>query len=173
MRNNPADEAGRGAGKCRVSVEQDSDVMIRILESKQVGRLFVRRAARLEQAEAVVRPILEAVRKRGDRALMEYARRFDGLEGRSVRVPVKELAAAAESLSADFRAAIRMASGNIRAFAVTQAPVARMGQIAPCLRLGQIVRPLDSVAADIPAGPYPLPSTLIMPVIPAQLTDAN
>ena len=49
--------------------------MIRILESRQIGRLFARRAARLGEAEAVVRPILDDVRKRGDRALMEYARR--------------------------------------------------------------------------------------------------
>ena len=147
--------------------------MIRILESKQVGRLFARRAARLEEAEAVVRPILEAVRKRGDRALLEYARRFDGLERRSVRVPAKELAAAAESLSTEFQAAIGVASRNIRTFAATQAPVPRMGQIAPGLRLGQIVRPLDSVAAYIPAGRYPLPSTLMMTVIPAQVAGVK
>ena len=48
--------------------------MIRILETKQVGRLLARKAARFTEAEAVVRPILEAVRRRGDRALMEYAR---------------------------------------------------------------------------------------------------
>src|SRR5207247_198013 len=77
--------------------------MIRILESKQVERLFARRAARLGEAEAVVRPILEAVRKRGDRALLEYARRFDGFERKSVRVGPKELAAAASALSAEVR----------------------------------------------------------------------
>ncbi|MGA9627091.1 MAG: histidinol dehydrogenase, partial [Bryobacteraceae bacterium] len=54
--------------------------MIRILESKDIGGLLARRGARLTQAEAVVRPILEAVRKRGDKALLEYARQFDGLE---------------------------------------------------------------------------------------------
>src|SRR5215469_7362419 len=140
--------------------------MIRILESKQVGRLFARRAARLGEAEAVVRPILDAVRKRGDRALMEYARRFDGLERRSVRVPAKELAVAAAALSAEFRNAISAAGANIRSFAQMQAPLPRMQEIAPGLRLGQIVRPLDSVAAYIPAGRYPLPSTLMMTVIP-------
>src|SRR5580704_13168771 len=121
--------------------------MIRILDSKQVGRLFARRAARLGEAEEVVRPILEAVRKRGDRALMEYARQFDGLQRRSVRVPRGELIAAAESLSPRFRDAIGVASANIRTFAAMQAPVSWMRQIAPGLRLGQIVRPLDSIAA--------------------------
>jgi histidinol dehydrogenase len=147
--------------------------MIRILDSKQVGRLFARRAARLGEAEEVVRPILEAVRKRGDRALMEYARQFDGLQRRSVRVPRGELIAAAESLSPQFRDAIGVASANIRAFAAMQAPVSWMRQIAPGLRLGQIVRPLDSIAAYIPAGRYPLPSTLMMTVIPAQVAGVK
>ena len=78
--------------------------MIRILESKQVGRLLARKAARLAEAEAVVRPILEAVRRRGDAALMEYARQFDGLERKSVRVPEKELRAAEAALAPEFRA---------------------------------------------------------------------
>src|SRR5215475_845068 len=117
--------------------------MIRILESKQVGRLFARRAARLGEAEAVVRPILEAVRKRRDRALLEYARRFDGLEGKSVRVPPMQL------------------------------PMAQLRMVAPGLRLGQIVRPLDSVAAYIPGGRYPLPSTVMMTVIPAQVAGVK
>ena len=61
--------------------------MIRILRSAEIGRLLARRKARFDEAEAVVRPILEAVRKRGDKALLEYARKFDGFTGKSVRVP--------------------------------------------------------------------------------------
>src|SRR5713101_5610907 len=99
--------------------------MIRILESKQVGRLFARRAARLGEAEAVVRPILEAVRKRGDRALLEYARQFDGLQRKTVRVTPKELTAAVSALSAGFRKAVNVASANIREFASMQMPAGR------------------------------------------------
>ena len=73
--------------------------MIRILEPKQVGRLLARKAARFTDAEAVVRPILDAVRQRGDRALMEYARQFDKLERKSVRVPAAELRAARDALT--------------------------------------------------------------------------
>src|SRR5437773_2619582 len=116
--------------------------MIRILESKQVGRLFARRAARMSEAEAVVRPILEAVRKRGDRALLEYARQFDGLASKSVRVAPKELAAAAASFSPEFRQAVAVASANIREFAALQMPSPWMREVSPGLRLGQIVRPL-------------------------------
>ena len=65
--------------------------MIRILETKQVGRLLARKAARFTEAETVVRPILEAVRSRGDRALLEYALQFDRLERKSVRLQQTEL----------------------------------------------------------------------------------
>ena len=141
--------------------------MIRILESKQVGRLLARKAARFTDAEAVVRPILEAVRKRGDRALMEYARQFDHLERKSVRVPRAELGAAREALSPEFRAAVETAAGNIRAYAERQMPREWTAQTRAGLKLGQIVRPLDTVAAYIPAGRYPLPSTVMMTAIPA------
>ncbi len=143
--------------------------MIRILESKQVGRLLARKAARLEEAEAVVRPILEDVRRRGDAALMEYARRFDGLERRTVRVPVKELRAAEAALAPGFRSAVETAAANIRRFAELQMPREWMKAAGGGARLGQVIRPLDTVAAYIPAGRYPLPSTILMTVVPAQV----
>lgn len=143
--------------------------MIRILEREQVGRLLARKAARLTEAEAAVRPILEAVRKKGDRALVEYARALDGLERRSVRVPEAERKAAAASLTGGFRQAIETAARNIRAYAERQMPREWMSQTAPGLRVGQVIRPLDTVAAYIPAGRYPLPSTILMTVVPAQV----
>jgi histidinol dehydrogenase len=143
--------------------------VIRILQSDQVGRLLARKATRLTEAETVVRPILDAVRKRGDRALIEYARRFDGLERASVRVPERELRGAAKKLAPEFRAAVETASANIRAYAERQMPKEWTAQAAPGLGLGQIVRPLDTVAAYIPAGRYPLPSTLMMTAVPAQV----
>jgi histidinol dehydrogenase len=143
--------------------------VIRILESKDVGRLLARKAARFTEAEEVVRPILEAVRKRGDRALMEYARQFDHLERKSVRVPERELLAARDGLTPEFRDAIDTASANIRAYSERQMPREWNRSFGAGLQLGQLVRPLDTVAAYIPAGRYPLPSTVMMTVIPAQV----
>jgi histidinol dehydrogenase len=141
--------------------------MLRILESKDMGRVLARRAARMTEAEETVRPILDAVRKRGDKALMEYARQFDKLERKTVRVPASELASAAERLTPEFRSAVEVAAGNVRRYAEKQLPRESSGSFGPGLRLGQIVRPLDTVAAYIPAGRYPLPSTLIMTAVPA------
>ncbi|HJZ95198.1 MAG TPA: histidinol dehydrogenase [Candidatus Solibacter sp.] len=143
--------------------------MTRILQSKDVGRLLKRKAARLEEAEAVVRPILDAVRTRGDRALLEYARKFDGFTGRSVRVRLT----AKHTLDANFREAVEIATRNIRDYAERQMPREWTAQVQPGLKLGQIVRPLETVAAYIPAGRYPLPSTLLMTVIPAQVAGVK
>jgi histidinol dehydrogenase len=141
--------------------------VIRILPSDEAGSLLTRKAVRLAQAEGVVRPILEAVKKRGDRALLEYARKFDGLQARSVRVAQADLEAALAALSPGFRRAVRQAMANIRHYADRQMP--KPWQIATGSgRLGQIIRPLDTVAAYIPGGRYPLPSTLLMTVVPAQ-----
>ncbi|MDP9170837.1 MAG: histidinol dehydrogenase [Acidobacteriota bacterium] len=141
--------------------------MIRILESKDMGRVLARRAARMADAEETVRPILEAVRRRGDKGLLEYARQFDKLERRSVRVQPEELARAADRLTPEFRSAIETASANVRRYAEKQLPKESSASFGPGLRLGQIVRPLDTIAAYIPAGRYPLPSTLIMTAVPA------
>jgi len=105
--------------------------VIRILTSRQIGRLLERKAARLSEAEATVRPILEDVKRRGDRALMEYARRFDGLARRSVRVPAAELAQAQARLAPPFRKAVAAAARNIRAYARAQMPRPWRRKFAP------------------------------------------
>jgi histidinol dehydrogenase len=143
--------------------------VIRILQSDQAGRLLARKAARLTEAEAVVRPILEDVRKRGDRALIEYARKFDGFSGARVRLPEAQLRAAALGLAPELQRALRTAATNIRRYAARQMPRAWSANLGQGHRLSQIVRPLDTIAAYIPSGRYPLPSTLLMTVVPAQV----
>ena len=150
--------------------------MLKIIRSRdrsEVENIFTRRAQRLEKAEAVVGPILEAVRKQGDRALVRYARRFDGLRGRTVAVEPRALAEAAEALPEPFRRAVEIASGQIWEFSHMQMPRSWRKRVRPGLSVGQIVRPLDSVAAYIPGGRYLLPSTLMMTVIPAQVAGVK
>lgn len=141
--------------------------MIRIVDHTQISRILARKAARFTEAEDAVRPILEAVRKDGDKAVLHYARKFDGSARASLQLSEEELAGAARQLTPEFRTAVKTASANIRAYAKLQLPAAKSKTIAPGLKVGQIVRPLDTVAAYIPAGRYPLPSTVLMTVIPA------
>jgi histidinol dehydrogenase len=141
--------------------------MIRILPYRDAQRLAARRAEKLEDAERAVAPILRGVRERGDAALLEYARKLDGFEGASVRIPVDG------ALDPAFEQAVAVAAANIREYARLQLPVEKMVEYPDGRRLGQIVRPLDSMGAYTPAGRYPLPSTLLMNVIPAQVAGVQ
>jgi len=145
--------------------------MLRIIQFHEAEPLLRRRQARLEEAERVVEPIIEDVRRRGDRALLKYARKLDGLarQAKSVAVPMSESEAALESLPPQFRKAMAQAARHIRDFARLQLPKPAMWRLTDGQRAGQIVRPLDAMAAYVPSGRYPLPSTVLMTVIPAQV----
>jgi histidinol dehydrogenase len=80
---------------------------------------------------------------------------------------------AAEELGDDLRSALETASAQIRRFAKLQMPNSWNKRAQGGVGLGQIVRPLDSVAAYVPGGNYPLPSTLMMTVIPAQVAGVK
>jgi histidinol dehydrogenase len=137
--------------------------MIRIFEDKDAQSLIERKAVRLEEAERIVAPILADVSERGDAALLDYARKFDRFEGDSVRVHVTG------GLEPEFERAVTAAANNIRKYAQAQLPREWSVDHPDGRRLGQIVRPLDAMGAYVPAGRYPLPSTVLMTVIPAQV----
>jgi histidinol dehydrogenase len=139
---------------------------MRILESTQAGELLAQRGARMAEAEAVVRPILDDVRSRGDAAVFEYSRKFDSSVAHAHGLPT---AGAAGSLPPDFRNAVELAAANVRAYAELQMPHEWTHEVRPGVRLGQIVRPLNTIAAYVPSGRYPLPSTVVMTVVPAQV----
>src|SRR5581483_9159035 len=135
-----------------------------------VARLADRGAAATASVEPAVRRIVAAVRRGGDRALVAYARKFDGLAAnQALRVSSDELQAAWRECPADLRAALRAAARNIRRFAQWQRPAEWRREIAPGVCVGQLVRPLESVGCYVPGGRYPLPSTLLMTVVPAQV----
>ena len=120
--------------------------------------------------EKTVAGIVNHVRTAGDAALLEYAHKLDRLaEGAPMRVPGDELQAALAMVSPEFIRAIETAAKNIRNFAEWQLPRPWLRTIHSGLRVGQAIRPLESVACYAPGGRYPLPSTVLMTVIPAQV----
>src|ERR1700723_1927319 len=143
--------------------------MLRIVPLEEAQRFITRKTVRLAEAEQVVAPILDAVHKRGDEAVLEFARKFDKLEGNSFLVSPAEWQAAESRVTPEFYAAIETAAKNIGEYAALQLPRETWTEFPDGRRLGQLVRPLDSMGAYIPAGRYPLPSTLLMTVIPAQV----
>src|SRR6202789_356261 len=139
-----------------------------------IETLEQRGAVSTARVEPVVRRILAEVRKNGDRALLKYAAEFDGLAKRqTLLVSRDEMKAAWEKTAPELQAAMMVARGNIIAFAEAQVP--QEWTISPVdgVKTGQIVRPLESVGCYVPGGLYPLPSTLLMTVTPAQVAGVE
>lgn len=133
-----------------------------------------RGGAALDAVLPAVRRIVVDVRRRGDLALLRYATEFDGLAGiEALRVTRQEMAAAWKSLSPELRDALETAEKQIRGFAKRQMPSSWSMSPVRGLRTGQLVRPLGSVGCYVPSGRHPLPSTLLMTAIPAQVTGVK
>ena len=142
--------------------------MLRIVNLDQAQSFVKRKAVRLAEAEQTVQPILDAVEERGDEAVLEYARKFDGFSGHDLKVSTADA-----RVSDHFISALETAAKNIREYAELQLPKENWVTFPDGRRLGHIVRPLESMGAYIPAGRYPLPSTLLMTVIPAQVAGVR
>ena len=158
---------------------------MRILEGAAQVRLVTaladRGATDLADVEAEVRRIVSEVRRTGDRAVRRYATCWDGLgKGEPLRVSEADLQEAWEQTNPELQQAIQQAADNIRRYAEWQAPQASpqasnewRREIQPGVFVGQLVRPLESVGCYVPGGRYPLPSTLLMTVIPAQVAGVR
>jgi histidinol dehydrogenase len=139
-----------------------------------LAALEQRRSASFDSVRPAVRRIVTDVRKRGDRALLRYAEQFDDLTGPdAVRITREQMAAAWKALDPSQRDALSTAAAQIRKFAKRQLPSSWNDSSFSGLTTGQLVRPLGSVGCYVPSGRHPLPSTLLMTVIPAQVAGVT
>ncbi len=162
----------------RKTVTRNKNDEMRIVEGDEQVRLVSalerRGATDLAEVEPAVRRIVNDVRRNGDRAVRRYATRWDGLgKDESLRIPEAELREAWEKTDPALQVAIEQAAGNIARYAEWQAPEEWRHEIQPGVVVGQLVRPLESVGCYVPGGRYPLPSTLLMTVIPAQVAGVS
>jgi histidinol dehydrogenase len=121
-----------------------------------------------DSVTSAVREIIRAVRERGDTALRELTERFDGCSIGDLRVPRDEIDRALSEAEPALRAALRYASGEIRAYHEQQvhAPprLYRAG-----IEVEEHVRPVDRAGLYVPGGRAAYPSTVLMTAIPAQV----
>lgn len=140
----------------------------------RIAALTTRRSPAYERVLPTAKRIVESVRKGGDPALLRYAAKFDGFKPQSqLRIPEAEIQAAWEAISPALRTALKTAAKNIRSFAERQRPKEWSFSPVPGLTVGQQVRPISAVGCYVPSGRYPLPSTLLMTAIPAQVAGVE
>jgi histidinol dehydrogenase len=144
--------------------------MIRIVASSNrtaVAALLAAARIRDRETEARTAAIVDGVRSGGDRALRRFATELDGLSG-ALEVPRAEWDRQARTVQAPVRRAIRGAARAIRRVAKAQVPTGWRVTVAPGIVVEQRVVPLSRVGCYVPAGRYPLPSSLLMNAIPAR-----
>jgi histidinol dehydrogenase len=149
--------------------------VIRILQAADATAMaaLLDRAPRRDLAfERRVARIVNDVRRRGDRALLSYAKRFDGLAG-DMEVPRAEMQRGAASVASDVRRAIAAAARNIRHVARRQVPRGWTARPVAGVTIVQRVAPLERVGCYVPGGRYPLPSSLLMTAIPASVAGVR
>jgi histidinol dehydrogenase len=119
--------------------------------------------------ESTVRRVIDGVRRYGDDALFDFAREFDGVDVSDSTVRV----ATGGQLSAGLAAAVDRAVDNVAEFAREQLQTSWLKSFDDGRMLGQEVRPLDSVGIYVPAGRYPLLSSLVMAAVPARVAGVT
>jgi histidinol dehydrogenase len=149
---------------------------MRMLEG-QIADTYVKnlenRGSRFDEIEPAVRKIIDDVRRNGDAALLKYAHQFDGLDpAEPVRVCESDMKEAWKQAPTQLQTALRKAAKNIRQFCEWQKPKA-WTKSRGGTSLGQMVSPLDSAGCYVPGGRFPLVSTLLMTVIPAQVAGVK
>ena len=115
-----------------------------------------------------VRRIIRSVREAGDQALIQWNQKIDGTRTDSLLVTRAELESALSAVAPELRRALEFAAERIRAFHRKQ-PLSSWIDAGEGGSLGQLIRPVDSVGVYVPGGSAPLPSSLLMSVIPAQV----
>ncbi len=143
-------------------------VIIQSSNARAVAALLDKRPGQNPTVQRRVAAIVDRVRRGGDRALLKYARAFDGLEG-PIEVSRQEIERSARLVDPAVKKAIALAARNIRTVAEKQRPRAWTVSPAPGVRIRQRVLPLDRVGCYVPGGRYPLPSSLLMTAIPARV----
>lgn len=135
-------------------------------------KLINRSGPKIKKVSADVERILKDVRSKGDGALIKYTKKFDHADISELIVSRKEIKKARESVDGEVIDAIKKAKKNIENFHKRQIKGPWSYEDGGA-RLGQIVRPIESVGCYIPGGKASYPSTVLMAVVPAKIAQVS
>ncbi|EKG0037894.1 histidinol dehydrogenase [Vibrio cholerae] len=122
---------------------------------------------------AAVAQVIAKVRSEGDAALFELTEKFDRVKPASLRVSREEMDAAAARLSETMKQALELAYNNISKFHKAQKAQPIKVETMPGVVCEQVTRPINKVGLYIPGGSAPLPSTVLMLGVPAQIAGCR
>lgn len=149
--------------------------MIEIVESALCSRaqLLERTLPESPAVDAAVREILDNVINNGDRALFEYAKKFDGAELSALEVSREEIDAAWDNIDDDFKVTLEKAAQNITNFHEMQRRDGFEKDYGDGRIVGQRILPLQRVGIYVPGGTASYPSTVLMNAVPARIAGVG
>ena len=154
--------------------------MISIIKLEELGtsrreEILKRGEKEVEKAKESAKKILEDVKERGDKALIEYTKKFDGidLEAKDLKVSEKEIDKAIEKIDYKLLGAIKRAYKNIKRFHEKQLPKDWRIEIERGIEAGRRVIPLDRAGLYVPGGKAVYPSVMLMLAIPARIAGVG
>ncbi|MEH0092700.1 histidinol dehydrogenase [Vibrio metschnikovii] len=122
---------------------------------------------------ATVQDLISQVRREGDKALLALTEKFDRVKPDTLRVSQAEIDAASERLSAEMKQALQQAYSNIAKFHKAQKSQPLRVETMPGVVCEQVTRAINKVGLYIPGGSAPLPSTVLMLGVPAQIAGCR
>ena len=148
--------------------------MIKIYEYGTVSdkEVFARTSSS-QDVSGIVAPIIQDVRARGDQALRDYTKKFDGVEITGIEVSQSEIDAAYDSMDEAFINVLRKAAENIRSYHSRQKRESFVISEKEGIVLGQKIVPVSVAGIYVPGGTAAYPSTVLMDTIPAKIAGVN
>ena len=136
-------------------------------------RQIFARQAETADVSAAVKEILAAVEQRGDAAVLEYGRCFDGAAPEQLEADAAAIEKAREAVGEDFLQLLERAAGNIRAYHAMQRREGFEIRRPDGVILGERILPLRRAGLYVPGGTAAYPSTVLMNVIPAKIAGCE
>ncbi len=140
-----------------------------------VASLGVRGKMDLKPVIETVQNVIDDIRENGDAALLKYTEKFDGvkLTPEQLRVSEEEIEDAIKSIDPELLTIMKEAASNIRRFHEEQKEHGFMMDVGNGAKIGVRVRPISIAGVYVPGGTAPLPSTVLMDVIPASVAGVE
>ena len=140
---------------------------------KIINKLLQRGEEVFSNIDEAVEEIINSVRKKGDKALIEYTAKFDGVKLDKIKVTKNEIEEALKIVGDDFIAILQEAKSNIEDYHRKQLQNSWITETREGVILGQLIRPLERVGIYVPGGTAAYPSTVLMNSIPAKIAGVD
>jgi histidinol dehydrogenase len=149
--------------------------MIEIIRKgdKNGKELLTRKAVKTQDVTPAVQEIIDNVKANGDKALLSYTEKFDGVALGAIRVTEAEIEAAVKKVDPKLLAVIKQSRDNIQEFHELQVQRGFVTTTADGRVMGQRVIPLEKVGVYVPGGTAAYPSTVLMDVVPAKIAGVK